>query len=121
MEPKVNLWIEIDGQVVLSRWRVKLLAAIAETGSISGAADRMGVPYRRAWEKIHEMEQRLGVALLDTQTGGPGGGGARLTRVAQDYVARFQRFSEGIDLHVQQHFQEAFGGLNTLKVSDLEA
>ena len=44
MEPKVNLWIEIDDQVVLSRWRVELLAAIAETGSISGAADRMGVP-----------------------------------------------------------------------------
>jgi molybdate transport system regulatory protein len=111
MEPKVNLWIEVDGQVVLSRWRVQLLTAIAETGSISAAADRMQVPYRRAWEKIHELEERLGVALLDTQTGGPGGGGARLTRTAQDYVARFQRFSAGIDAYVQQHFQQAFGDL----------
>ena len=111
MEPQVNLWIEIDGQVVLSRWRVRLLTAIAETGSISNGAERMGVPYRRAWEKIHEMEQRLGVALLDTQTGGPGGGGARLTPAAQDYIVRFQQFSEGIDLHVRGHFQQAFGGL----------
>jgi molybdate transport system regulatory protein len=110
MEPRVNLWVEIDGQVVLSRWRVKLLTAIAETGSISGAAERMGVPYRRAWEKIHEMEQRLDVALLDTQTGGPGGGGARLTSAAQDYIASFRRFSEGIDLYVQQQFQDAFRG-----------
>jgi molybdate transport system regulatory protein len=108
MEPKVNLWIEIDGQVVLSRWRVELLKAIAETGSISSAADRMGVPYRRAWQKIHEMEERLGATLLETQTGGSGGGGAHLTQAAQDYITRFQQFSEGIDLYVQRHFQEAF-------------
>lgn len=108
MKPKVNLWIEIDDQVVLSRWRVGLLDAIAETGSISAAADLIGVPYRRAWEKIHEMEQRLGVALLETQTGGPKGGGARLTPAAQDFVARFLLFSEGIDRLVQQQFQAAF-------------
>jgi molybdate transport system regulatory protein len=108
MEPKVNLWIEIGEQVVLSRWRVKLLTAVAETGSISGAAERMGVPYRRAWEKIREMEQRLGVALLDTQTGGSGGGGARLTPDALDYIARFRKFSQGIDLFVEQHYREAF-------------
>jgi len=108
MEPRVNLWIEIDDQVVLSRWRVKLLSAVGDTGSISAAAERMGVPYRRAWEKIREMEQRLGVALLDTKTGGPGGGGARLTPAAQDFVDRFRQFSEGIDRYVQQHFQEAF-------------
>ena len=108
MRPRVNLWIEIDDRVVLSRWRVRLLNAIAETGSISAAADRIGVPYRRAWEKVHEMEQRLGVALLDTQTGGPRGGGARLTPTAQDLVSRFLEFSEGIDRHVQQQFQKAF-------------
>ena len=109
MEPKVNLWIEVDSEVVLSRWRVELLTAIADTGSISAAAERMRVPYRRAWDKIHEMEDRLGVALLDTQTGGPGGGGARLTPAAKDCIARFTRFSDGIDLYVQQHFDEAFG------------
>jgi molybdate transport system regulatory protein len=109
MEPKVNLWIEIDNQVVLSRWRVQLLTAIAETGSITGAAERLGVPYRRAWVKIHEMEERLGVTLIATHTGGPGGGGAHLTPAAHNHIARFQQFSAGIDLYVQQQFQEAFG------------
>jgi molybdate transport repressor ModE-like protein len=61
------------------------------------------------------MELRLGVTLLDTQTGGPGGGGARLTRTAQEYIARFQRFSEGIDLYVQRTFQEAFGNCKSLE------
>ncbi len=108
MKPQANLWIEIDGCVVLSRWRVQLLDAISEIGSISGAADHIGIPYRCAWEKIHEMEKGLGVTLLDTQTGGPGGGGARLTPAAQDLIARFQNFDQGIDAYVQRHFREAF-------------
>ena len=109
MKPKANLWIEIDGYVVLSRWRVQLLDAVSETVSISGAADRMGIPYRCAWKKIHEMEQGLGMALLDTQTGGSGGGGARLTSAAQDLIARFEHFDHGMDAYVQRHFREAFG------------
>jgi molybdate transport system regulatory protein len=111
MQPKSNLWIEKDGQVVLSKWRVELLRAIDETGSISAAAEKMQVSYHRAWEKIHEMETRLGLALVETQTGGSHGGGAQLTATARDYIARFDRFSQGIDQIVARRFDEAFGQL----------
>jgi len=109
MQPKSNLWIEQDGQVVLSKWRVNLLRAIDQTGSISAAAEVMKVSYHRAWEKLHEMETRLGMTLVETQTGGAHGGGARLTDVARDYVARFDRFSQGMDEIVARHFTESFG------------
>jgi molybdate transport system regulatory protein len=109
MQPKSNLWIEKDGEVVLSRWRVNLLRAIDETGSISAAAEKMKVSYHRAWEKLHEMETRLGVSLVETQTGGEHGGGARLTATAHDYVARFEQFSQGIDETVARRFAQAFG------------
>ena len=66
MQPKSNLWIEKDGEVVLSRWRVNLLRAIDEAGSISAAAEKMKVSYHRAWEKLHEMETRLGVTLVES-------------------------------------------------------
>jgi molybdate transport system regulatory protein len=79
MQIKANFWVEKDGEVVLSRWRVALLRAIDESGSISAAAERMGIPYRRAWDRVHECEERLGLKLIDTQTGGLGGGGAQLT------------------------------------------
>jgi molybdate transport system regulatory protein len=106
--PKANLWLERDGQVVLSRWRVQLLEAIEATGSISAAADRMGVQYRCAWEKLEEMEERLGIHLVDRQVGGLGGGGARLTEAGRQYVARFNVFSQGIDAFVSQQFGQAF-------------
>lgn len=110
MPIKSNFWIEKDGEVVLSRWRVALLQAIDETGSISAAAERLRIPYRRAWDKVHECEERLGVKLIDTQTGGTGGGGARLTQEGAEYVKRFQQFSRGLDELVKDRFREAFEG-----------
>ena len=108
MQPKANFWIEEDGKVVLSAWRVRLLEAISETGSISAAASRMDISYRRAWDKIHESEERLGVKLVDTQTGGVGGGGSELTPTAQDYIQRFHEFTAGLNELVAQRFRQHF-------------
>lgn len=110
MQIKSNFWVEKDGEVVLSRWRVALLQAIDETGSISAAAERMGIPYRRAWDKVHECEERLEAKLIDTQTGGHGGGGARLTKEGAEYVRRFQQFNTGLDELIGNRFREAFEG-----------
>jgi molybdate transport repressor ModE-like protein len=111
MQVKANVWIEKFGHVALSRWRIALLQAVQETGSISAAAQRMGIPYHRAWDKIHECEERLGFALLTTQTGGLGGGGARLTPEGADCVSRFLLFSQGLDQLIGERFAEAFGDL----------
>jgi molybdate transport system regulatory protein len=100
--------LEKDGEVVLSSWRVRLLQAVGRTGSITSAAESVGVPYRRAWERIKEMETRLGLTLVETEIGGPGGGGAELTDDARDLVARFLEFSGGFEAEVEARFHRAF-------------
>jgi molybdate transport system regulatory protein len=108
MKARFNLWLEQEGKVVLSVWRVRLLQAIARTGSITAAAEEIGVPYRRAWEKLQEMEKGLGRSLIQTEVGGVGGGGATLTPEAQDLMHRFEGFSSGLDAEIEQRFQRAF-------------
>ena len=108
MQAKANFWIEKNGKVALSSWRVRLLEAVGETGSISAAAAKMGVSYRRAWDKIHECEERLGARLVETQTGGSGGGGSQLTPLALDYIERFHNFADGLNELVGNRFQEYF-------------
>jgi len=108
LRPRCNFWIETDDQVVLSSWRISLLEAVAETGSISAAATRMNVPYRVAWRKIKEMETGLGVSLAESTVGGVGGGGTRLTPAAQEYLQRFHQFSNGLKELVEQRFEKAF-------------
>ena len=108
LKQKANFWIEKDGKVVLSQWRIRLLEAIQDTGSISAAASEMGISYRRAWDKIHECEERLGVKLVATQTGGEGGGGSTLTPQALDYIKRFRDFVSGLDEMVAERFRNNF-------------
>jgi molybdate transport system regulatory protein len=104
-----NFWIEVDGDVALSEWRVALLEAVAETGSISGAAQKMGVHFRVAWRKIREMEARLGVRLVVGMAGGAHGGGATLTEEAHDSIRRFHQFVHGLHGLADRQYREAFG------------
>ena len=111
MQPRYNLWIEIDGQVVLSLWRAELLRAVARAGSISAAAEALDIPYRIAWQKIHEMETRQGEKLVATQTGGAHGGGARLTPAAERHLARFDRLAQDMERLVAEAFAANFSDL----------
>jgi molybdate transport system regulatory protein len=105
MKLKFNLWLEVEDEVALSLWRVRVLTAVDQTGSINRAAVHMRVPYRIAWQKIHEMEERLGQKLVETQTGGADGGGTQLTPLAQNYIAQFSQISEQIESLLQQFSQ----------------
>ncbi|MGB5381873.1 MAG: LysR family transcriptional regulator [Acidimicrobiia bacterium] len=109
MQPKFNVWFEIDDEVATSRWRIDLLAAIGREGSITAGAEAMGVPYRVAWQKIREMEDRLGEQLLITQTGGSRGGGAVLTDAGQIHVDRMQEFCERSDAAIETIYRDVFG------------
>jgi len=108
MQLRFNVWLEQDGNVVLSPWRVQLLEAIAATGSISAAAKQLDVPYRRAWEKVQEIERGLGTPVLVTAVGGAGGGGAQLTAAAQQAIDRFHTFIAGLEQEIQARYAAAF-------------
>ena len=104
MQPRLNLWLENEGDVVFSIWRMALLQAVADTGSISAAAAAMDVHYRTAWQKINEMETRLGQKLVETQVGGRRGGGAQLTPLAEALIAAFAQFSQEIEQQMEDRF-----------------
>lgn len=107
---RAKVWLEVGGQVALSDWRVQLLEAIDETGSIARAARTLDVPYRTAWYKLRQIEERLGIRLLDTRSGGATGGGTRLTFEARDLVDRFRRASVGISEQVDRGLRAEFRG-----------
>jgi molybdate transport repressor ModE-like protein len=109
MRPRLKVWIETDdGRVALSEWRVRLLQAVGEHGSLVAAARALGVPHRTAWQRIQEMEARLGVRLVDTTSGGTSGGHSRLSPQAEDLVRRYDDLRAGLDDLVSERFQAGF-------------
>lgn len=107
----VKVWFDRREKVSLSEWRVELLEAIEQTGSLARAAEKMDVPYRTAWYKLKDIEESLGVRLLATQPGGPEGGRTELTPEARDFIARFRRVTAGIAELVEGRFRKEFGDL----------
>ena len=104
---RFKVWVEDERGVLLSEWRVDLLAAVEETGSLTRAAEQVDVPYRTAWERIREMEDALGERLVETASGGKDGGGSHLTEAGRDLVARFRRMTEGLDEQIRLRFEES--------------
>lgn len=94
MQPRCKLWLESQDQLAMSDYRLRLLAAVHDTGSLAAAAQRMHLSYRRAWGKVRELEQNLGVSLVESAAGGAGGGSSQLTAEGADLLRRYQQFSE---------------------------
>lgn len=97
-----------DAQNLLSDKRIALLEKIGECGSITQAAKGVGLSYKGAWDAVDTMNSMFGEPLVETMTGGKGGGGTQLTvtgiRIVDTYKAlhrEHQRFmsaaSNGIE------------------------
>lgn len=87
--PRVQL--DMGGKPFLAPDRVDLLEAIAETGSITHAAQRVGLSYKAAWDAIEALHRRAGCALVERAAGGVRGGGSRLTEYGQGLVTMVRR------------------------------
>jgi len=111
VEARSKVWLERGGKVVLSDWRVELLEAIDQTGSLARAAEKINVPYRTAWYKLREVEEQSGLRLLETQSGGAEGGHSNLTLDARRLIERFRRVRAGVAETVEQRFRAEFGEL----------
>lgn len=110
--PAVKLSLRLDflpgGR--LGPGKVDLLEAIARTGSISGAGRAMKMSYRRAWVLVDDLNRMFRQALVEAQPGGAKGGGAHLTPLGHEVVARY-RAIEAITAHTGEAEIEALRGM----------
>ncbi|MFQ5863258.1 MAG: winged helix-turn-helix domain-containing protein [Candidatus Brocadiales bacterium] len=108
MNPRFKVWIEREGEVVFAEGRKILLEAVDELGSLNAAAKKLGMSYRAAWGKIKATEKRLGTKLLETNVGGRGGGGARLTKDARKLLRRYNRYKKRVEACVKREYRATF-------------
>ena len=108
LDIRSKIWIEVDGEPVFGRGRRFLLEAIDTYGSINRAAEELGISFRKAWGHIKAMEDRLGVKLIERQTGGKNGGGALLTDDARVFLKKFELLEAGIREAVDEKFKKLF-------------
>lgn len=84
-----SVWFQAGPQMLGGSARIVLLAAIRDTGSITGAAKAVGMSYKGAWDAIDAMNNLAGEPLVIRATGGKGGGGTKLTPRALRLIEMF--------------------------------
>ncbi len=81
-----SLWLEFGGERFFGPGRGELLQLIDELGSLSQAAKRMGMSYKKAWEMVTALNTQTAQPLVILQTGGKKGGGATITDEAKQLI-----------------------------------
>jgi len=70
--------------------KIALLEAIRDTGSISAAARKLRMSYRRAWVLVDDLNHRLSKAVVQAVPGGRSGGGTTLSPTGHKLVALYR-------------------------------
>lgn len=88
----------LQGLPALSRGRrwdhLELLERIDASGSISAAANAMGMSYKAAWQAVEAMNNLSEQPMVARQTGGKHGGGTTLTEYGRRVVAAYRRLEK---------------------------
>jgi molybdate transport system regulatory protein len=89
--PVARLRVVLGRDIAVGPGKADLLEGIKETGSIAAAGRRMGMSYKQAWLLIDTMNGCFTKPVVEAAKGGKAGGGAHLTPLGEEVLARYRR------------------------------
>lgn len=108
LQPRVKVWLEIDGEYVFGWGICEILQAVRETGSIKDAAVQLGKSYRYVWGRVKDTESELGEPLVETRVGGVIEQRSDLTPLAIQLVEDFVQFRDRMHQIAREEFADRF-------------
>lgn len=102
-KPRVTLRLDFGQGQSIGPGKMRLLEAVADTGSISSAGRALGMSYRRAWMLIEQMNIGFRQKVVSTQLGGTHGGGASLTPFGRDMLKRYRAIEAKAETAAKSH------------------
>lgn len=93
-------------EIALGPGKVDLLEAIANSGTLTEAARRLGMSYMRAWKLLQTMNACFREPLVDTSRGGAAHGHAVLTETGRAALTLYRRMEEESRRVIEPAWQE---------------
>jgi molybdate transport system regulatory protein len=103
-EVSVSFRVDFGPNCAIGPGKIALLEHIRQTGSLSEAARRLQMSYRRAWLLLEDLNTAFQQPVAHMSVGGKGGGGAALTAFGADLVVAYRE----LEAHIQKQAQAAF-------------
>lgn len=81
-----RIWINSNNESLLGKGRIDLLKNIEQLGSISKAAKKMDMSYKKAWNLVNSMNSNFIKPLVLGSVGGANGGGSCLSKTGKHLI-----------------------------------
>jgi molybdate transport system regulatory protein len=107
---RLSIRIDLPSGARIGPGKIALLHAIADSGSISAAARKLDMSYRRAWLLVDQVNDALREPAVVAATGGRSGGGAIVTETGKAVLALYSQ----IETHARDSADDAFRALGKL-------
>ncbi len=102
-----KIWLSTpDDKGIMGDGKWQILKAIQEHGSLRAATKALGITYRRTWGDLKDIEEVLGINLLDKTRGGKDGGQTQLTPEGKELVRAFDELHGKADIYMDTLFEE---------------
>ncbi len=109
-----NLKIRISSGIdtAMGPGKAELLEAIQEFGSITKAAKKMKMSYRRAWELVNVMNQCFKYPLVITTKGGTRGGGAEVSELGITILQNYRDLETKVSRFANKELNQILSNLS---------
>jgi molybdate transport system regulatory protein len=107
MKVAYRVWLDNNGKA-FGEGPYRLLKLIDKTGSINRAAGELGMSYRKAWNVLKMIEEKLGFELIERKTGGMDGGGSRITEQGREMIKKYELFRQEVEASLVNIFKKYF-------------
>ncbi|WP_435138704.1 winged helix-turn-helix domain-containing protein [Formosa sp. A9] len=111
MEIKSRIWIEKDGKPFIGFGKIQLLKMVDEEHSISAAAKRLNMSYKKAWNLLNDMELLAEQPLLVKYIGGKSGGSTTLTAYGKALIKTFDALNNKCETFLNKEFKPETHGI----------
>jgi molybdate transport system regulatory protein len=109
-DTRLSIRLDLPSGDRIGPGKIALLESIQATGSISAAARKLGMSYRRAWLLVEEINESLQEPAVTAATGGRQGGGAVLTPSGERVVELYRSIEDVARSSAKEEFR-AVGNL----------
>jgi len=106
---KLRMRVSCGDAVALGPGKIALLEALDASGSITAAARRLGMSYRRAWLLVDELNAHLHEPAVATAQGGARGGGSRLTPTGRELLRLYRAIEAAAAEHCRADIAQLLG------------
>lgn len=109
MKVKVKIWIEDEEKnLIFGGGKTEVLELIDKTGSISKAAQTVGMNYKKAWSHIKILQENIEDEMVQTNKGQGENSGSCLTPKAREVIQTYKILQDDIKKYADNRFQELF-------------